>query len=365
MSQDYYTEILDLNRQTEWNQILSALPDELQDINFSSEYHRMYEENGDGKAHLFVYREGGNIFAYPFMLCPIEESPESDSCYDIESAYGYTGPLSSTNSVSFVSKAQESFRQFCGEINVVSEFVRFHPLLHNSRMMQGVDDMKLIPLRDYVYLNLEREEKQIWESYSSPNRNKIRKARLHDATVIEEYSNSAFEEFRRIYVDNMRALHAAPMYYFSDRFFQLLSELLQSKGVLITVKLKQETVGAAVFLKGKGIGHYFLSSVDADGKKIGVSNLLLHSGVLWCKKEGLSKIHLGGGVTADQNDPLLQFKLNFSSNTEKFFIGKRIHNARLYEKLTSDWDKKHSLHAEKYRTILQRYRLREKDLVNP
>lgn len=92
-------------------------------------------------------------------------------------------------------------------------------------------------------------------------------------------------------------------------------------------------------------------------------NLLLHHGIKWSQQNGMKMLHLGGGVSEDENDPLLIFKRNFSTKTKKFYIGKRIHDQSAYSSLVAEWDQRFSEEAAKYKNILQRYRWTGADLV--
>lgn len=74
-------------------------------------------------------------------------------------------------------------------------------------------------------------------------------------------------------------------------------------------------------------------------------------------------MHLGGGITPEESDPLLVFKKNFSSKTEKFYIGKRIFDQGTYDLLIQDWDQRFPEEAPKYKSILQRYRWEKQDLL--
>ena len=56
----------------EWNSYIEKLPLNKKDIYFTREYLRLYENNGDGSAKLFVYEEADNIVIYPFLINKIE-----------------------------------------------------------------------------------------------------------------------------------------------------------------------------------------------------------------------------------------------------------------------------------------------------
>lgn len=356
-------EILDSTMRNRWKELYDLLPENIRDINFSFEYHFLYEINGDGKIRLFLYREGSLIYFYPFLIREINSNSGKTVLRDIETVYGYTGPISNSNEREFILRANVAFKEYCQSQNVVCEFIRFHPLLANHKIASLNLDLNVIALRDYVYVDLLDGEDEIWNKYSAQNRNKIRKAEKLGVEIQSGFSKQSFGTFVDLYLENMRLVKAAPMYFFSNNFFDGLSELAQSNGMFFIAKKEGQMVGAAVFLIGAEISHYFLAAASPEGKKLAAGNLLLHEGILWCKKNGSQKLHLGGGVSQEQDDPLLVFKRNFSSLSEKFYIGKRIHDQEIYSALVSDWDHRFPSDALKYKNILQRYRMTKADLV--
>ncbi|MBP6335275.1 MAG: GNAT family N-acetyltransferase [Bacteroidia bacterium] len=356
-------EVLDSSQASRWNSLFELLPDDLKDINYTFAYHELFEKNGDGKIRLFVYQSGNSIFYYPFLLRPILNEVVSEGFHDIETVYGYTGPLCTTSNPEFIQEAMSAFRDYCTNEKVICEFIRFHPLIRNHIVDYSDTRLKLIPLRDYVYVDLTKSETDIWNGYSPQNRNKIRKAEKLEVKIDSMFSSERYNEFVRIYLDNMKLVHAAKMYLFSKPFFTALAELVQRNGIFIQAQKNNVLVGAAVFFGGKKIAHYFLASATSEGKNMAVSNLILHHGTQWAKKNGMEKLHLGGGVSQNANDPLLVFKSNFSALTEKFYIGKRIHNEDVYKTLVEDWDKRFQKESGKYQSILQRYRWTDEDLT--
>jgi len=353
-----HAEIVDLAGAERWNYFIQQLPPAFQDIHFTAEYHRMYEMNGDGKAILFVRQANEKLFFYPFMLRPVDGTP----WFDIETVYGYTGPVSSTNDATFLHETDEQFRAFCKERNVVSEFVRFHPLLQNQQVAVHSKGMSVIGLREYVWVDLSKTIGDLEGKYSSQNRNKIRKAEKNGVKIIEDKSGEQFDEFVRIYSENMQNLNASSLYYFSPVYFDCLRELVRSNGTLLLALHDKQFIAAAVFLRGKAMGHYFLSSATPEGKSFAAANLLLHQGIRWCREKGLKQLHLGGGMSSDERDPLLVFKKNFSRETATFYIGKRIHREDIYRKLCEAWDREFAPASAGFSHMLQRYRLTEKDV---
>lgn len=345
--------VLDSSTEAEWDQWFHQLPASMQDVHFTFRYHHMYELNGDGHIRLFIYNEGDKIWFYPFLLRSV---PGFDHLRDIETVYGYTGPLTTSADAEFIQAADSAFADYCRKEKVICEFLRFHPLIGNQEWLRSIPSYSLIHLRDYVSVELDRPYASIENAYTSANRNKIKKALKSGLTVVEDPKADRFNDFVSIYLDNMKRLNAASMYFFSYSYFEGLKKLTIESGTLIHTKLSGKIVGSTVFLKGGPYGHYFLSSSTEEGRKMAAGNIMLDEGIKWCLRNGLKRLHLGGGISGGTQDPLLQFKMNFSQNLVAFFIGKRIHDQAAYDKVIAAWEKKYPDKAEKSKGILQRYR---------
>lgn len=344
-----------------WESVLAAFPSHLQDIHFTARYHRMYEANGDGTAMLFVYREADETYAYPFLCRPVPSGLIDGDYFDIESAYGYGGPLSTTTDPSFLHAADQAFRNFTRERSIVTEFVRFHPLIGNHGFVAGDSGLKVVHLRDYVAVNLRVPETELLAGYTSQNRNKIRKAEKSGVVITQDMTMSRFDEFIRIYIDNMRQLGASSLYFFSEDYFAGLRELLKTDGMLYFADGTSGCLGAAAFLHNNTWAHYFLSSATPEGKKLAAGNALLHAGIIACRQRGCATMHLGGGLTGTEDDALLVFKRNFSSMRVPYYIGKRIHLDGVYQRIMESWDRNHPGYSQQYSSILQRYRWKSGD----
>lgn len=345
----------------EWDRAIAQLPIESQDIHLMARYHQLYERNGDGDARLFVFESGGQNFLLPFLLRPVPQTLAPGGFFDIESAYGYAGPVSSSMDSEFLKNADMAFLDYCREKKVVTEFVRYHPLLGNHCFVVEGQALQLIHLRDYVAVDLRVDSESRWQEYTPQNRNKIRKAERAGYRIHHDQTAEKFEEFIRIYLENMQQLRAARQYYFSPAYFESLRLLVLSDGVLLLVMKENRVEGAAVFLGYGRYAHYFLSSVTPEGRRNGVGNLLLHEGINWAAEKKYEVMHLGGGLTADSNDPLLVFKQNFSRKTLPFYIGKRIHDNGVYQQLITSWESLYPAAKGKYSAILQRYRWTKED----
>jgi lipid II:glycine glycyltransferase (peptidoglycan interpeptide bridge formation enzyme) len=129
----------------------------------------------------------------------------------------------------------------------------------------------------------------------------------------------------------MTAIQADPFYLFPKAYFEALLSWRDAE--LAICKAGDQVLGGAIFLRGGSLMEYHLSATNLHGKRLGANNLLLHSAAERGRSAGLTKLYLGGGTDASQENPLFFFKAGFSSQRAIFKFGGRIHNTEAYESL--------------------------------
>lgn len=323
-----------------WMAYIEKLPEEMQDIYFSREYYKMCEKNNEGIGKLFVYEKNEMIAIYPFLINKIKGEFGAKSYYDIQTAYGYGGPLTNTKDEEFIENFEKEFIKYCKEQNIVAEFIRFHPLLKNEILFR--EKMDIIENRKIRFIDLEKSIENIWEmDIISKNRNMIRKAEKSGLEVKEDIK---IEEFKKVYNETMKKVKAEKEYYFNDEYFEEMKNLSYFS---IGIKKDKKLIAAAIFLKGKDIVHYHLAGSIESYLKYAPNNLLLWTAIKYAKQNGFKRFHFGGGTSNSLENPLYKFKKSFCKEEETFFIGKRIHKEEIYYKLIDDWEFKNSRKAIK------------------
>lgn len=340
----------------EWNEALHRLPEA--DVYHLPEYHHAYELNGDGDARLFIAESDRDILVHPFLLRPIDRvgrTPVPGGWWDIETVYGYSGPLSSGSDPSFLEGAWEAFGLWCRQNRVVAEFIRFNPLLENHAIAgQGCT---VTSERPTVVLNLEGSEEDLWKRYPKVQRNMVRKAESKELAARAESDPSRWAAFRHLYEDTMRRVQSDPYYLFSPAYHDHLQSAAGSWVRLFTVNHGDRVAAAAIFLFHGDRAHYHLAGSDPVYRGYAANNLLLHEVARWGQKHGCRRMHLGGGLTSDENDSLFSFKAGLSNDRLEFRVGRRIHDREAYDSLCSQWMREQGL-AERPRYFLL-YRLKE------
>lgn len=347
--------ILSIANKEEWSKHLNILPDDQQDIYYTLEYYELYEKNGDGKAKCFVFEKNGDIALYPFLINSVNELGYDldNEYYDIQGAYGYNGVIALNYITSFRKAFYKQFEKFCDENNIIAEFTRFNPILGNYQFADSF--MDVIFDRKTVYLNLEQTYKDIWTSqYSSNNRNMIRKGRKSLYTKIGK-TNDDLEKFISIYNYTMTSINADEYYFFSDNYF---NNILNKNFYILNVYDKETNniQGSMILMVFKNYAHYHLSGRSKNCDNNAVNNFMLDEAINFAMKKKCKLFHFGGGNTSNEKDSLLKFKSNFSKDYGNFYIGKKVHNQKIYDKICNQWINKYPEKEKKYKNIILKYR---------
>ena len=327
---------LDTQDAPAWRALLSRLP--ATDVYFLPEYHHAFEVNGDGTACGFVAEENEHVLFYPFLLRDIQPAPgdpPTEPLSDIETVYGYSGPLATTTDPTFLTRAWAVFADWCRQRRVVAEFIRFDPLLGNHRYAEGACQVTLD--RQTVAVRLDASAEEIWQSYPSIQRNMVRKALKKGLLCEEVCATEGMSLFKTVYGGTMDRRGARAYYFFSDAHLDALCSALGDQMKLFVVRDGERVVAAALFLLSGEWIHYHLAGSDPRYQEAAPNNLLLHTAALWGQQRGFRGMHLGGGRTPDAEDSLFRFKASLSRMRLPFHIGRRVHNQPRYDRLCSAW----------------------------
>jgi hypothetical protein len=353
-------EILDAATDAEnWRGLLERLAPTLRDIYFEPEYAALHRFREGTRALLFAYERAGQHWLYPLLLQPIEHvggRALEETWFDIETPYGYGGPLASTQDAEFLASAHGAFTAWCLEMKVVAEFARLHPLLRNERWVDP--HMEVVYDRETVSLNLQGFDALGIDRlpFDKMTRYMLRRAEKLGLSVEAYPAEESFDEFVRLYRRTMERLHADDYYYFNEDYFAGLRGLIADSGWLLAAKQDGEGVAAALFLKGQRWLHYHLSASDPSRRLPGATNALIYNAARMGSLDGFEALHLGGGISQATDDSLLKFKRKMGTNAHAFYIGKRIHQPRVYAELREMWGRANPSLIQRYGRRLLCYR---------
>lgn len=348
-------EILDIKDAEKWNIYLNYLPKDKQDVYFSPDYYRLFENRGVGKAQCFVYKIDDLIALYPYLINSINELGFNLNrpYFDIQGVYGYNGVLTNSSDQSFLSAFFKYFDEYCVEKNIVTEFLRLNPLIQNHFVDRANFD--IIYDRDNVNINLLSEE--IFEvEYEYSVRKNIRKAVKSGLTfkwiLGNEINSSDLNSFLEIYNHTMSRNNADEFYYFNQDFFRDISYNLKDKTLFVFVLYEDKIISCELVLLGSEIAYSFLGGTISEYYQYRPNDFLKHETIVLLKKLGFSSFLLGGGP-----DGVFKYKKTFSKNgVIPFYIGREIHNKEIYEEVVSQWALKYPEKSEKYKNFILKYR---------
>lgn len=309
----------------------------MQDIYFEPNYGKLYEKIEKGTS---IFYEFSNEYGLITNLCIKREIPivlEGDeSYYDITTPYGYGGPVIQEviegKEKELIEGYYENFSRFCLENNIVSEFIRFHPVIKNEKPFKDIYEIE--GLRKTVGTDLKNFEDPFQEEFSKSARKNVRKAMREGVTYEVNTDPQSVDEFIDIYYNTMDRNEAEAYYYFDKEYFERCLEYFPDNIITVKAIYNEETIAMGFYLVyGKYI-HTHLSGTLDGFLHLSPAYVLRYALTEWGKENNYHLIHHGGATTNDENDSLFRFKKRFGNHTEfNFSVGRKIWNQAVYDKL--------------------------------
>ncbi len=304
------------------------------DCYYEYAYFELAKEH-DEIPELFYYPTEFGTLIYPYLRRRIPGTLFED----ITTPYGYGGPyFKGIWSLDQIREARERFERYCNETGIVTETVRFHPLLHNQELGQYWCHQTEI-LQPTVTLELMDPFEMIESDFSQMTRRNIRKARREGVTIRlgrpEEYG-----DFAHLYQMTMDKHQADARYYFNQTYFNHFADG-RINNVLLLAEHDGRIIAGCIVLTGRQFAHYHLGASDPASLALRPNHLLFAEMIRWAKQAGFQALHLGGGTTRSNTDSLLAYKRSFSANQTFFGLGTSILDATIYERLTRQFERQH------------------------
>ncbi len=267
-----------------------------------------------------LYEDARGFWLHGAHLAAIPDT----AYFDLQSAYGYGGPVADCDDPAFRADAWRACKQACSERNIVVEFVRLHPL-SSWQAYPGT----IVADRQTVAIDLRFDG---WRtSYEIRCRNAVRKAMKAGVEVVEHPLQDVAGCFSGYYRDGMQRIGATSFYLFNDAYFQAMSEVPGLR--LLACVLEGEWLAAGLFLTGGDCIEYHLSATSERGRQLSATNLLIDAAAQLASDQSLSIVYLGGGTDASSDNALLRFKASFSPLRLTFCYGHAIHDPACYSML--------------------------------
>lgn len=299
------------------------------DFYFDENYGKLYEKSDNGTAVVFVHEDSYGKVMHQFIKrrIPMELLEKEEELYDIVTPYGYGGPLITRVEDGCKEKLVQSFKEefsgYCAEQKIVSEFVRFHPIVENALDFKEI----YAPVwdRNTLGTDLKSFEDPVQSEFSKSCRKSIRQALNKEVTYRITYQPEDLNGFREVYYSTMKRNEAADYYFFDDEYFDNCLKFYRKNILLIEVLYEDKIIAAGMyFLYNKTI-HVHLSGTLTEYLYLSPAYVLRYALTCWGKENGFEMIHHGGGRTNAEDDSLFLFKKQFAKNTKfDFYVGRKI-----------------------------------------
>ena len=238
------------------------------DVYYLPSYTKSFRLNGDGEPLLFHYESSDTRAINVVMKRDVADAPQfsgvlpSGNYLDLSTPYGYGGwLLEGDRSEAAVQKLDAAYGEYCRENNIVSEFVRFHPLLRNYDCLAPM--YEIIEMGKTVYLDLSSLE-VIDQNIQQRTHNRIRKAQRDGLSVGVGNSLEIFSQFTELYTMTMARNQAQPYYFFSNDFFECIQREMPNNAIIFYTVYGSNMAAMELVLYGNHRMHSHLQASEKE-----------------------------------------------------------------------------------------------------
>ena len=339
--------VYSLEHAEQWDSVVRSFA--AYDVYWLSGYVKAFQLHGDGEPLLFFYDDGATRGINVVMKRDVALDPHfqgriaENTYFDFATPYGYGGWIIEGKHTEGLFDA---YRKWAEQNSIISEFVRFHPLLKNHEVCG--DFYEVIQLGEVVHMDISSLE-SIWNNITSKNRNMIRKAVRNNIRVYNGRFPAIYERFREIYNKTMDKDEADEYYYFKPAFYSSVLNDLPQNAQVFWAELDGQIIAASIMLNANGRMNYHLSGSLREYGSMAPGNLILYQAALWGCANGYKTFFLGGGVGSGE-DSLFKYKRAFyKGDLNHFHIGKKIFDQERYDCLLEKREPIESGFFPKYR----------------
>lgn len=323
------------NENEGWDKLVKGFKN--YDIYYLYGYSRAFQIHGDGQPMLIFY-EDGNIKAINVVMKRDIAKDEHFAgklpegyYFDLTTPYGYGGFLVEGESSPAKFKLLDyEYNSFCRNKGIVSEFVRFHPVVTDAETLDSV--YEITSLGKTISMNLDSKE-QIWNDLTSKNRNMVRKAQKEGVEIFWGRNPESSGQFIQIYNATMDKIQARPYYYFGEAFYHSILTDLRYNALIFYAVYQGKTIASSIIMFSNQKLNYHLSASAQEYRHLAPTTLLLYEAAVWGCENGYKIFHLGGGL-GSKEDSLYKFKSSFNRSSHHIFkVGKKVFDEEKYQHL--------------------------------
>ena len=304
------------------------------DIYFKKEYGKICEYVDDGICEIFECKTENGLIKNMFIKRPVLWLVDGVQYYDIVTPYGYGGPIiyEEINKEELLKDYEKKFQEYCLENNIVCEFIRWHPIYNNQKEFNKIYEN--IYSRHTIGTNIKDYDDPVQSEFSKSARREMKNSIKLGVTCSVHPNPEDLSIFRKLYEETMDRNNAEKMYYFPDEYYKLITTTLKPYIMEVRAHYNNEIIASELYFTAGKVIHAHLLGSNQTFLELGGGVLLEATAAKWGKEKGYLYIHHGGGRTSAEDDSLYLYKKKFGKNTEfDFYIGKKIWNEKLYNKI--------------------------------
>lgn len=321
------------NNNKRWNEIVKSFCDF--DVYYLNEYVQSFCYVDKFEPFLIYFKGNKMELCYVIEKRDIadfkafENRLSHNTFFDISTPYGYGGPLVKNCNQSDMEIFFNKLNDWAKNENIVSQFIRFHPLLENHKYFDQFCEEKTF--KKTVYLLLDNED-LIYKNMDLTCRRHVKRAVKNNINVSIDNSKEAQKSFVDLYIQTMKRNDAQNYYYFNDNFFEQTFLDLGKNSNLFCAYYDKKIISSAIILQCNKQLHYHLVASDKEYMHLSPNKLLVYEIAKYGSQNFYKTLHLGGGNEPEDN--LFAFKRSFNKNgLIDFFIGKNIFDKIKYNYL--------------------------------
>lgn len=302
-----------------------SLVSNLIDIYHTKEWGELNAKKDGGIYCVFEFKNEFGKIIYPYVKRKVGKI-NGIQYYDLITPNGFSGPVLlniDSNNKFLIDTFDDAFNRHCFQNRIISEYIRFNPLISNHTHFKKIFHLKFN--NNTYYTNLLNGDFFLTE-YSSKIRNVIRNSIKKGVEIQFDFEGETLADFYRLYHMMVTKNNVSKARILSFNYLKKSFKALQSKQFIVNAKFKGQIISSAIFLNyGKWI-HYHLAANDPLYTSMNGNSNILYEVSKWGVLNNFEALHLGGGFSKE----LVHFKKQFScKNKLEFFVGIKIRNKKI------------------------------------
>lgn len=268
------------------------------------------------------------------LLVPIILQSSPEGFVDATSPQEHSSPVFSEGAtLEWRHEAIRAMLSFLRSENVVSLFLRFHPLLD-----AGVPEFSrfgaVVAEGPTFVIRLDRPAEAIRSGMRENHRRNIRKARAAGQIAERDADWEHLAQFHWIYTKTMERLGAdAKFFHTLDQFEEIRDEAGEYASLWV-LKLDGQLAGAHLVTECDGTVQYLMGATHPDYHHK-VPQVAIFDAVLsWAEERGNRHYFLGGG----KQESLRHFKAGFTDVQRQFYTARIVIDPVRYGRACEEWE---------------------------